>query len=100
MVNWIFLKLLNLCFFRAYQAAEPNDLWEGLQAGINEINSNIIPEPLADIMETWSSQAGYPVVTVERNGEDITLTQVSPIISDSPTRAKHVKIFPVQISLA
>ncbi|KAI4460016.1 protease m1 zinc metalloprotease [Holotrichia oblita] len=72
----IFKRGLNIYLNNmAYQAAEPNDLWAGLQAGIDEINPNIIPEPLADIMDTWSSQAGYPVVTVERNGERIILTQ-------------------------
>ncbi|KAJ8921412.1 hypothetical protein NQ315_003030 [Exocentrus adspersus] len=47
--------------------AEQDDLWESLTE--NAHRSNIIPRSLTvkTIMDTWTLQTGYPVITVKRN---------------------------------
>jgi len=64
--------------FRAYSSATQNQLWEALTAqahfdGVLPINMTI-----KDIMDTWTLQTGYPVVTVTRdyNANAATVKQV------------------------
>ena len=53
----------------AFKNAETADLFRILQNSItNKIN-------VVAIMDTWTRQMGYPVVTVVRNGLNYTLTQ-------------------------
>jgi len=51
----------------AYGNTVGNDLWQALEDASGE--------QVTDIMNTWISQSGYPVVNVTRDGENITLTQ-------------------------
>ena len=59
-------------FERFHQAAEQDDLWFYLtsQAHID----GTLPEDVTvkQIMDTWTLQMGYPVVTVTRNYDDNT----------------------------
>ncbi|MFZ2544933.1 MAG: ERAP1-like C-terminal domain-containing protein, partial [Candidatus Saccharimonadales bacterium] len=41
--------------------------WEALEASSGE--------KITDIMNTWISQSGYPVITIERDGENVSLSQ-------------------------
>lgn len=57
-----------------YDAAEPEDLFRGLQKAYNED----FPAGTLDIknvMATWIYQAGYPLVTVEKIGSNFIFTQ-------------------------
>ncbi|XP_022788315.1 puromycin-sensitive aminopeptidase-like [Stylophora pistillata] len=51
-----------------YNAASTEDLWASL--------SHASSKPVADVMETWTKQMGYPVlsVTAEKKGEDVVVT--------------------------
>ncbi len=51
----------------AYGNTVGNDLWDALeQASGKQVKS---------IMNTWISQPGYPVISVERDGDNVTLSQ-------------------------
>jgi len=63
---------------RAYQSAEQNDLWYALT---KQAHKDKVLDPsvtVKEIMDTWTLQTGFPVVTVSRNYNNgsITLTQV------------------------
>ena len=51
----------------AYGNTIGNDLWDALEASSGK--------QIKSIMNTWISQPGYPVVTVARDGNQLTLTQ-------------------------
>jgi aminopeptidase N len=57
----------------AYKNARTSDLWEALtHQALSEKKTNI---NVANIMDTWTSQMGYPVVNVHRNGNKIMAEQ-------------------------
>jgi puromycin-sensitive aminopeptidase len=47
--------------------AETTDLWDAIEEATGE--------PVRRIMDTWIFQGGHPVVSVERDGDDVTFTQ-------------------------
>ena len=51
----------------SYQAVDQQDLWNALteQAHLDEVLPRHLH--LADVMNTWSSQPGFPVINVVRN---------------------------------
>lgn len=51
----------------AYSNTEGNDLWQALGAASGK--------DIGHFMETWISQSGYPVVSVDQNGEKLLLSQ-------------------------
>lgn len=60
---------------------EPSYLWSSIQTALDSSNvSGVLPSEanVEGVMETWNSQSGYPVVNVERNYEDgsVTFSQV------------------------
>lgn len=57
-----------------YKAVEPADLHRALQKAYDESNpgNNL---NIDEVMSTWESQSGYPLVTVTRAGNFYTLTQ-------------------------
>lgn len=57
-----------------YQSANSDDLYASLQVAVNE-DYPANPPSVSTIMKTWENQAGYPVITVSRNGDQLTLTQ-------------------------
>lgn len=62
----------------AYSNAQQEDLWNFLGKGGISYNNNKVVE-LSTIMDTWTKQAGYPIVTVTRNYNDgsVEISQVS-----------------------
>lgn len=61
---------------RSYQAATPHDLYEHLKnftRKLSELTDNVSIE---DIMESWTNQSGYPLVTIVRDYESAILTIV------------------------
>lgn len=60
---------------------EPSQLWSSVQAALDDLNvTGVLPSgaTVEDVMETWNTQSGYPLISVERNYEDgsITFSQV------------------------
>lgn len=51
----------------AYGNTIGNDLWDALETSSGK--------QIKSIMNTWISQPGYPVVAIERNGDEVTLSQ-------------------------
>lgn len=61
-------------------AAVPSDLWNALQTAVDAATNKPVldGQTVASIMNTWASQAGYPVVTVTRTTAGaISIAQVS-----------------------
>ena len=62
---------------RAYGSAEQDDLFTALndQATVNSVN---LPASVKTIMDTWTFQMGYPLITITRNYEsgNAVVTQV------------------------
>ncbi|KAK6184662.1 hypothetical protein SNE40_007092 [Patella caerulea] len=52
-----------------YGNAKTSDLWESLQ-GVSGSNINV-----KDVMDTWTLQMGYPLVTIKRSEDSVTLEQ-------------------------
>nr|KAG5707291.1 hypothetical protein BaRGS_000065 [Batillaria attramentaria] len=73
----------------AYGNAETHDLWESLQ------NAGSIGEGLtvSEVMDTWTLQMGYPVVTVKKKGNNqLTLTQERFLVGEpSPEQEAKFK---------
>jgi aminopeptidase N len=66
---------------RKYSNAEESDLWEALTEQIRETPASLLPGNVTvkQVMDTWTLQNGYPVLTVTRNYNDgsATISQVS-----------------------
>ncbi|XP_030370839.1 aminopeptidase N [Scaptodrosophila lebanonensis] len=56
-----------------FQSCDEWDLFDSLQQAADELNYNL-PTTVANIFSSWSQQAGYPLLTVERNYEDGSFT--------------------------
>lgn len=57
-----------------YQSADSDALYASLQIAVNEDYATSPPD-VSTIMKTWENQPGYPVITVSRSGDQLTLTQ-------------------------
>lgn len=51
--------------------ARPTDLWESFEEFVSIEEASI-----EEIMNSWTNQAGYPVVNAILNNNELTLTQV------------------------
>lgn len=56
--------------FRAYQSAEQDDLWDALTKQAHEDKVLGQDVTIKQIMDTWTLQTGFPVVTVIRDYEN------------------------------
>ena len=54
---------------KKFQNAEQDDVWKHLEDNLDDLK---LPTSLKAIMDTWTKQAGYPMVTVRRNYDDNT----------------------------
>ncbi|KZC13132.1 Aminopeptidase N [Dufourea novaeangliae] len=69
--------LTNYLNGKAYQSANQNDLWDALTKQAHADNVLAQGITIKQIMDTWTLQTGFPVVTVTRNYKNgsVTLTQ-------------------------
>ncbi|XP_011643084.1 aminopeptidase N isoform X2 [Pogonomyrmex barbatus] len=79
--------LSNYLNGKAYQNAEQNDLWYALTKQAHQdkvLDSNVT---VKEIMDTWTLQTGFPVVTVTRNYKNgsVSLTQERFLLRNSAT---------------
>lgn len=58
----------------AFANAKSADLWAKLQIAYDK-NGGDPNVDIAEVMDTWTKQMGFPVVNVDRNGDDLTLNQ-------------------------
>ncbi|XP_012148075.1 suppressor of ER stress-induced death [Megachile rotundata] len=79
--------LTNYLKGKAYQSAEQNDLWDALTKQAHEDQVLDTSITIKKIMDTWTLQTGFPVVTVTRNYDNgaITLTQERFLLRNGTT---------------
>ncbi len=71
-----------------YANAETTDLWDALEDSTRQ--------PARALMDSWIFQAGYPLISVERNTSDLILSQrIFRYLQDGdhPDRKFHVPVF-------
>lgn len=82
-------KNIEMYFSRSYSSAEQDELWHFL----SEAGRKVLPEnvQVKDIMDTWTLQTGFPVLTVNRNYDEDAIefrqekfNLISPETSESP----------------
>lgn len=85
-LNWVQLSesvLHALVLYSSFDAGYPEKLYQGLSGGVSTFNalSSYSNTNISDIMNSWITQAGHPLLTVNINydTETVTLTQVSYI---------------------
>lgn len=71
MTSWA--ALCNVSVIRSYENGNEDELWEALQYQANMENITL-PATVKEIMDTWTLQMGYPVITVTRNYAEATAT--------------------------
>ena len=61
-MRWVFSS-------SAYGNTVQKDLWKALQSQANETGV-VLPVSIETIMETWTRQMGFPVITVNRSYDE------------------------------
>lgn len=80
----------------ALKSASSDDLYEGLQTSLKESGSSL---NVTSIMRTWEIQGGYPVITVSRNNDTITITQ-QRFLYDTKSSSKSLWSIPLNYVVA
>jgi aminopeptidase N len=65
---------------RVYRSPQQDDLFESMQEVIDEMSASVLPSgvTLKEIMNTWTDQAGFPLISVSRtSATEINLSQVN-----------------------
>lgn len=75
----IFTKSIhNYLTTRQFKTAKPEHLWQSIQ---DQTDKNILFKNMnvtvKELMDSWTSQPGHPVVNVTVSSDKVTLTQVS-----------------------
>lgn len=82
----VFFFYSKYIFIRQFQAAQPMNLYSAWQEALEEADVNLLPanEDIESVLTTWDSNAGYPLITVNRSYSDgsVTLGQVSISFQD------------------
>ncbi|KAK5649478.1 hypothetical protein RI129_000507 [Pyrocoelia pectoralis] len=54
---------------KQFKGATPHDLYKNIQRALDESSENVLPSlmKIEDVMTTWDSVSGFPLVTVTRN---------------------------------
>ncbi|EFN65601.1 Aminopeptidase N [Camponotus floridanus] len=89
--------LTNYLNEKAYQSAEQNDLWHALT---QQAYKDKVLEPsvtVKEIMDTWTLQTGFPVITVTRNynNNSATLTQERFLLRNGTTKVTTSSLEPL-----
>ncbi|XP_047984408.1 aminopeptidase N-like isoform X2 [Leguminivora glycinivorella] len=82
-----------------YTNAEENDLWAAMSTAVKS-DPNLGQLSVVDFMNSWTRQAGYPVVNVNRNYEtgDVMFEQKLFTSSDDPYQAMLDQLWHIPIS--
>ena len=74
----IIIKTSKLFFVRKYDNAEQDDLWHYLTLAAYQDGTMSSHMTVKEVMDTWTLQKGYPVLTISREDDGSALiTQVS-----------------------
>lgn len=74
-----------------YSNTKTEDLWNALE---NASGKNV-----SAVMNTWTKKVGFPVVSVEEDGDKITVTQNRFLNTGDPTPAEDETIYPINLAL-
>lgn len=92
---------INCCLIcRAYDDAAEEDLFEGLERAIEEDN---VLDPELDLFEmlySWTRQAGFPLLTVERNYATGEVTFSQERYLSAPTNPPPTSVYWIPITYA
>nr|XP_020450130.1 leucyl-cystinyl aminopeptidase [Monopterus albus] len=71
---------------------DTEDLWNSL----TQVDVSTLPQNVSEMMSSWTSQKGFPLVTVSRKGDQVTLTQEHFLLtSDNATHTSRLWNVPV-----
>lgn len=79
-----------------YGSTETVDLWKALQEAVDKTNASI---PVAEMMDSWVFQQGFPLVTLTEEGEDYVLRQEPFRYLKSEEQRKMLWYIPVKVKL-
>lgn len=65
--------LLN---FSKFTATKPEDLWWAFSQHVDDTISKL-PADLETVMQNWIQRSGFPLLSVEQDGDNIVITQVT-----------------------
>ncbi|CAL7935732.1 unnamed protein product [Xylocopa violacea] len=84
--------LTNYLNAKAYQSADQNDLWDALTKQAHKDNVLDSGVTIKEIMDTWTLQTGFPVVTVTRNYNNgaVTLTQERFMLCNGTMKTRSI----------
>lgn len=84
-------------FSRRFGSVTPDDLWKAIQDQVTKVSPKFTLK-VKDIMETWTTYAGYPLITVTETADEITFKQERFYIKN-PTGATKDATWYVPITL-
>merc|ERR1719370_2155925 len=65
----------------AFGNANQDNLWQFLTEAALEDGAFLEENSIKDLMDTWTLQTGYPLVTASRSGNSVTLSQARFLVS-------------------
>ena len=74
-INTFNMGITNYLHGNAYGNADQDNLWQYLTEAALEDGAFLEENSIKDIMDTWTLQTGYPLLTASRSGNSVTLTQ-------------------------
>merc|ERR1711962_408781 len=80
-INTFNRGITNYLQGNAFGNANQDNLWEYLTDAALEDGSFLQENSIKDIMDTWTLQTGYPLISASRSGSSVTLTQARFLIS-------------------
>uniref|UniRef100_U5EWR8 Aminopeptidase n=1 Tax=Corethrella appendiculata TaxID=1370023 RepID=U5EWR8_9DIPT len=69
------LGLNNYLTKNAYKSAAPHDLVEAIQAAVVEKETDLGTTKVVDIIKSWSTQSGYPLLQINLNNGNLVVYQ-------------------------
>lgn len=80
-INTFNMGITNYLHGNAFGNANQDNLWQFLTEAALEDGAFLEGNSIKDIMDTWTLQTGYPLVTASRSGNSVTLSQARFLIS-------------------
>ncbi|KAJ8417585.1 hypothetical protein AAFF_G00224280 [Aldrovandia affinis] len=81
-------------YLKAYQynSVETQDLWSHLQRAVDNSSFHI---PVAEVMDTWTQQAGYPLITINTTSGEV--SQEHFLLTKNPPEYNRIWQVPIKV---
>ncbi|XP_041107645.1 aminopeptidase Q-like [Polyodon spathula] len=76
----------------SYMTAEQDNLWSHWQKAVDSQSEVQLPAPVTDIMDSWTLQIGYPLITL--NTSSGTVTQEKCFLTKPDNHTSHGRSIP------